>query len=488
MISLLFAFATIVQQATALQWGEVADSLQISVSTGRNTELLAEKGSLLYLSVALRNVSNAPVTVDFDQAEYEFEYEIDGRWYAFERMDRVRTPLSVMLSNPSYAAVSTGMHTVAPGSVGATILTVPLAGRSRSIQLLAIASGGLGTPWEPKAGAHVIRVRPGRALIGNRRAPVSNAVTVTLRIPPQVDARSQTVSFTTSRDTPLRELRFVSGPVDGQELIRRVLARPPNPSSAPRLITSAALDVLEPIPLYDLRLVRWTDEPISTTAEPRGTHYYLVRAANETVGFVGLDSHPSGSLLGSVGVDWTTSASPFNADALYDALQQVAQMEQVRGGNYEPRLVQVIGVRGALPPVVVWLHSSGKPDLYYRPRDVDARSSTKVESEKLYTSDELLVAAKTLPSPARYNAAWALSIATACAREFWGTRTDRNPLNYDQPVVESGVNGGSSREAERVGWYVYFPERNVLRIIRSHSGIIFFVDESNGACRLIPQG
>jgi hypothetical protein len=59
----------------ASPWGDAVDGLQLRVSTGVNTESLTETRSLRYLTVQMRNVSNAPVAVDFDQATYDFEYE-----------------------------------------------------------------------------------------------------------------------------------------------------------------------------------------------------------------------------------------------------------------------------------------------------------------------------------------------------------------------------------------------------------------------------
>jgi len=94
-------------------WGEVTDGLQLSVTTGTNTALLTETQSFLYLSMQMRNVSNAPVPVDFSQATYDFEYEIDGTWYAFERMDPVRTSLSIMRADLNSAL----QQTIAPGTL-----------------------------------------------------------------------------------------------------------------------------------------------------------------------------------------------------------------------------------------------------------------------------------------------------------------------------------------------------------------------------------
>src|SRR5215207_9896658 len=63
---------------------QVAGGLQLRLGEpGKNTELLTETESMLYLSVSIENLSGTPVSMDFTQATYDFEYEIDGTWYAF---------------------------------------------------------------------------------------------------------------------------------------------------------------------------------------------------------------------------------------------------------------------------------------------------------------------------------------------------------------------------------------------------------------------
>jgi len=176
----------------ALPWGEVTGGLQERISTGVNTETLTETAQLLYLSVQMRHVSDAPVATDLDQATYAFEYEIDGTWYAFERVPPVRTPLTQSYASLGPDARST-IQAMAPGSATWTMLTVPLSGRSRSLHLHAVTASGPGRRFEPKPGAHVVRVRLGPAVVPGRQAPVSTAVTVSLRTPAQVDMREQSV-------------------------------------------------------------------------------------------------------------------------------------------------------------------------------------------------------------------------------------------------------------------------------------------------------
>jgi hypothetical protein len=418
---------------------------------------------MLYLVVQLRNVSGAPVSVDFNQATYDFEYEIDGTWYAFERMAPVRTTLTVMYSETFRQ--SRPLQVIAPGSTGFTVLTLPLAGRSHALHLYAITQSGPGRQFDPTPGPHVIRIRPGRALEGSRQ-PVSKAVTVTLRIPAQIDTRSQSVSFAASQDSALREFRFVSGPADGQSFIREVLTRPPTPASAPRLITSASLEIVEPLPFYELVLPRKPNAPDPSLPTTTNAYHYIVRASGQSVGTIGLISYPSGPALNWVGPATIT-------EPVFSALEQLVAMEQVRGGSYEPRLVRVTGVRGTLPLLAVWLRSSsGRPDLFYRVRDPDFRGPTSVELERVYNTQAFLTAARTLPLSPRHDESWAITTATACAKAEPGTT--QGPLIYDLATAEVGL----SDQGDHIVWFVYFPKRQA-----ADAGAAFFVDDASGTCQ-----
>jgi hypothetical protein len=71
-------------------------------------------------------------------------------------------------------------------------------------------------------------------------------------------------------------------------------------------------------------------------------------------------------------------------------------MAAVRGGNYEPRLLRVTGVRGMGSFQVIWLRSwQEPPDLFYRFPDPDFRGTTSVELDRVYNARELLTAART---------------------------------------------------------------------------------------------
>jgi hypothetical protein len=283
------------------------------------------------------------------------------------------------------------------------------------------------------------------------------------------------VSFTLSQDPSLRELQFVSGPPNAEEFVRRVLARPENPSRVHALISAASLQVLKPIARYDFWVTGRNGIPVALLPTPTNGYVYVVRPPSQDAGYIYLESSPTGLVHNSF------YSPEENDDQLFRTLQQLGQMEQVRGGSYEPRLVQVIGVRGASAFPVIWLHSkSGRPDIFYRERDPWNRGFSNVVGEKLYAAQEFLTAARTLPLTPRYNETWASSVASACSRAAWPSTS--NPLNYEQPAVEIGVRGPSTHE-QQLGWYVHFPERENAQLPRSkHGGATFFVDEATGAC------
>lgn len=454
----------------AFPWGEVAGGLQLRVGTGVNTEKLTETRSLLFLDITVRNVSGQPATVfmAYPDATYNFEYEIDGTWYAFEPMVPVRTPLTAI--RETYDIESE--RTVAPGAEKGIILTVPLAARSPGLQLHAITAEGTRVRFEPKPGPHVIRVRPGPEAIGDRPAPVSNAVTISFRTPASIDIRSQSTSFVAARDTPLRELRLARGPEEDRALILSILERPPSPSRAPLLITADAVQVWDPIPYYSLRLPRRRDEPAPGMPEPSSRRIYPVLAAGQFADLLEVESSPAGLVFDAFGNLAGDSAEVFSA------LQQLAGMQQVRGAAYEPRIVQLMGTR-ALPSLrVLWLHSSSdRSDIFYWPRPPRFSGWTKVESDRIYSWDEFLKAAQALPATPQHDEAWAIAAALAC--------TQAQPELYRGPYLpeRAEVEIGLSDERDRIVWYVFIPSPMPPgRVMNPAPGATLFVDET-GSCK-----
>jgi len=454
-----------------LAWGEVADGLQLSISTGVNTEKLAESTSLLGLSVVLRNASDAPASVSMDTGggTYDFEYEIDGTWYAFDPMTPVRTPLT---ASRERMGVSDYERTMTPGTSKWTMLSIPLAGRSQRLQLNAITGNDPGKQLEAKPGSHVVRVRPGRAAISGRTAPISNAVTVAFRTPSDAGTLHQSVTFTPASDTPLRELRIARGSTEDRAFILSALERPPSPGTAGQLITAEALQIWDPIPGYELRMPRRRDEPEPGLPTPTSRRNYLALAAGQLAGLIGIESSASGPMLYSIG------SSPVEAGPVYRALQKLAGVPQVQGADYEPRIVQILGTRAVPSLMVLWLHSSSnRPDLFYWPRPANFRGWTKLESDKVYAWAEFLQVAQVLPVAPKHDEAWAVSAAMSCARA--PSNPYPNTLLPERAVVDIGLGD----QQDRIVWYVFIPEpRDPRRIVVPQPGAALLVDEADGSC------
>jgi hypothetical protein len=221
--------------------------------------------------------------------------------------------------------------------------------------------------------------------------------------------------------------------------------------------------------------------PLPDLPTPANKFYYLLRASDDVAGFLRLESHPIGSVLSYYWWD------RINADSVYSGLVRLVQSQQVRDGNYEPRLVQVTGVRGAMPVMVLWLRSSsGSPDLYYWPRDNTYRGATQLQGARVYNAADFMSAARALPSPPVHNEAWAVTIANACARAAWPEGRDQ--LVYERASAEIGLMVASEppNAVEQMGWYVDIPESGRTRV-SSPSGMVYFVPESSGACMLLPR-
>jgi hypothetical protein len=116
---------------TTTPWGAVTDGLQLRIAAGGNLESIA-RTQQLYLSVGWRNVSNEAIIADILKRDntFEFEYEIDGIWYAFEHREPVPTSLSRMLASFRSSGLSGGLETIAAGAVTSSSLNVPLVVRS----------------------------------------------------------------------------------------------------------------------------------------------------------------------------------------------------------------------------------------------------------------------------------------------------------------------------------------------------------------------
>lgn len=450
---------------------QVAQGLQLTIAAGSNTENLTGAELMLNLLVTVRNNSARPIVPEFEQATYNFEYEFDGTWYAFE--PRAAAPLSGqdLRNDPAYREL---VLAIAAGAQKMGALAVPLAARSPALQLRAITADGQGKRFEPAPGPHAVRVRPAA-----QPALVSNFVTVSFRTPARVDFSSQSVTFAPSPDTPLRELRFVSGPADGQAVIREVLARPPNPGSIQRLINAPALQILAPLPYYDLLLPRRLGAPDPSLPATSGLFHYIVSSGDQVEATLSLASNRDRSVL-----HWIGDASA--SESVLRALHELAGMTEVRGGAYEPRLLRITGARGTSPVLMLWLHSaSGSPDLFYRPRDPHFRGVTKVEGEKLYSLEALLQAARTLPVAPRHDEAWAVRATMECARTT--SPTYGGTFAPEQAVVEIGVND----KQDGVVWHVFVPELRPtggrVMLVKPEPGVAMLVDEADGSCKPVAR-
>jgi hypothetical protein len=382
------------ERVLALPWGEEVDGLRINVDPGNVTGPLPYRDRLeLDLYVWIRNVSAAPIPANLDLfgAAYNFDYEIDGTWYAFDPMPPIRTPWSEVPA--VFAALGARKQDlwveIAPGAATTAYLPVPLVSPLATLQLHAITAMGPGPRFDPKPGVHTLRLRP-RAVLGDgHRPPLSNTITITLKPLPAVETRAQQVSF--AAGSAFGSLRFIQGPEGEQALIRQALARPPQTVSVPLVVYSTSLQVLPPLPFYDLRLQQTATASDPALPTKATSLRYLVLSGDAFAAHIYVDPRPDGPAFVSMGSD-SRDGRPISA------LRELAEMDVVRAGDYEPRLLQVTNEARRQALTVIWLHSSsGKPDLFYKPRDPDFRGTTTVESQKLYTTTEFLAAAQAAP-------------------------------------------------------------------------------------------
>jgi hypothetical protein len=461
----------------ARPWGEAVDGLQLNLTAGPNTVALLESRATLAVSLALRNVSDKPAYVAMAGGDivYDYEYEFDGTWYAFDPSPPVRTSRLDLGDIPPIPEFELSR---ALRPLREMVLLVPIAGRSPGMQLHAITANGAGKRFEPGPGPHVVRVRPGRAMERGRRAPVSNAVTIDFRLPANFGTANQQVTFVPASDTPLRTLNMARTPAADQALIRSVLDRPPNPGLVWQLTTTASIQVMDPLPWYEMRLQKSRDVRNPGVPGLSTRRYYLLQTAEQGAAYMGVESRPTGSVLSS------SILQTVNATPVLRALQQLAGMERVRGGGYEPRLVQVSGVRGTGALSVLWLHSAaGRPDLFFWPRPESFSGRTRLEADRIYLLDELIQVAGAPPVEPRHDEAWALTTALACVKA-----APEKHLEYPGQTLfadRAEIQLGFDNQQDHVVWYVFLPGSLPPGEARKvhPPGTELRVNESDGSCQ-----
>jgi hypothetical protein len=309
-----------------------------------------------------------------------------------------------------------------------------------------------------------------------RNPPVSNSVALTLpELQSQVDAGPSTESVLEA-DASLDVLKFAPGPADGVTTAEAMLRSlgVGNLSRAPELADASRTRLSKPLPSYRLVLPRRSGLALQI---PQTTSDF------DYIAFV--SGQPMALL--SVRVDRFGTSQYLNvvsseiAIPIARALQQLATSAKVQQGAYEPRLLHVTGPRGTPPLRVLWLKSvDGGDDLIYQPTNPDERVArlTRVEFERVYTLAEFLDTARQFVNPPQHDEAWAVRVATECARATGATGSAGTPLRFNLGVAEAGV---SARPGDTgVAWFVTFPESPDVH--RSHSGAGFLVYESTATC------
>lgn len=461
----------------ARRWGEVTDGLQLAVQDVAPAQP-TQDDSLIHVGVMMRNASDTEITLNStlpSVGRNDFEYEIDGTWYAFEPAAPAPTPYSTrkLVLARSSAAVTDGNQTTSNGTVVGGMPSAWLLSTISS-SLHVMSADGPGAGFVPAPGAHILRARPRRELLAGRQAPVSNPAIMVLKPFTVFEAGEQSVEFNPPDGRPLGGLRIASRPPDDRTLIRQVIARPPDPASVPLVVNSTALQVVGPLTYHELKLPYYTNAVNPPLPDAISRYRYVVNSGIEVAATIDIATGQDGLVLWSM-----EPASSSNMQAMFDALQFMGALERFRSGDYEPRLLQVTGERGMKPLLVMWLHSpSGKPDQFYLPRPNDA-GVTKVASDRLYTRDDFLADARALPLTPQHDAAWAIATAAACAAA--ATSAELVP---DRAEVETGL----GEQQDRVIWYVHIPAVRPLGAISSPlPAASYQVDDMDGTCRPIER-
>jgi hypothetical protein len=294
-----------------------------------------------------------------------------------------------------------------------------------------------------------------------------------------------------------RAFRFVDAPGDSRAVAAEVVKQPLSYrlTSTPRMADFDDLHFLGPLERHALSLPRRRDSPPpSLPSSPARQFEYPIIAAGTGGWSVQLKMSARGE------AHYVGESSEEVVAPIVDALSRLATIPQVRGGSYEPRLLEVTGYRGSVPLTVLWLRSrSGQPDLIYyagnsqAPNSADTTTQAMValflpksllEPHRLYSVDEFFRVAREPVVKPTQDERWAIERATVCAR---ATPSPRGQLQFDRAVVELGLNFTN----DAIVWYVYFPlptdpPRQPDPIVYNWFGQnLFAVDEMTSECRVI---
>jgi hypothetical protein len=272
----------------------------------------------------------------------------------------------------------------------------------------------------------------------------------------------------------ISSFRFAAGPAGGIEVANDFLIHPSTNllATIPKLADFDALRVLPPLSFNDFSLPETPQNSGGTIAAgpppvlPPQTELYTYPVEADGQGIAVIVVHATS--LGRAEL-WTPNP---DTNEVVRALGQLATMERIRTGNYEPRLLRVGGRAGTLPVMVLWLRSaSGNTDLFYKLVNPDPRITSSLQPETLYSKEEFLKLASTRNAPMK-NAAWAIQTVTACAAN---AKSDGgSPLVFDKAtaIPWEGTPGVMQ-------WLVTIPEQSARSI---PSGAAFLVDETTGVC------
>jgi hypothetical protein len=423
-----------IQDALDAAQVQAAGGVELRLVAAVNAEQRVAEDHLLRLAVQIRNVGQDPIPFDAASISYQFEYEIDGTWY-----------------RPENGSSQTALPmTLAPGGQRQLSLIFAINDTYRYHGLYAAGARLNLTP-----GRHSLRVR---ALPFQ---PVSNTITV------EIPARAaRPVSPTPAAPVSnFRNFRFAAGPAGGLEVATNFLKRPPSNlaymlANSPQLADFDALEVLPAVGWYDFSLreapqtIDNRSVPVPTSALPEKTPMfaYLVRSAGQGILSIVVRVNPAGRTE-------LWSASPQDASVQVRTLEQLATMEKVRSGSYEPRILRVFGRAGSTPRMNLWLRSaSGNSDLYY--------------VETLYEKEEFLRLAGQNRLPTK-DAAWAIRQAFSCS----GSWTTRYPLEFGKATAVPFESNTATLQ-----WRVTIPQQMPTSIFETHTDLILLVDESTGNC------
>jgi hypothetical protein len=206
--------------------------------------------------------------------------------------------------------------------------------------------------------------------------PAAPAPVVTVAATPD----TATPSKKTSPDSA-KGLQYATDPDDGAKAMLDYMNKSGMAKAVLGSLDPNSLDILPPLAVYTMEVAPILAGDGLEAAHLQG-YQYLVESSGQFIATALYKGVVINFGNGTVGPNYT-----IDGEATALALQQLARLDQVTAGSYEPRILRLPYISTSRHSTLIWLKSNtDSPDLFYIPPN--QIMPDPLEDENLYTADE----------------------------------------------------------------------------------------------------